>query len=440
MKKVLLGIFSLFLFVGIANAQKEDPGKALKKVRGLLASYNTNPEVNADKLDEAKDKIDYAMADATVGATFKALSAKGNVYNTLANRDVINHSQDNTYALKVPMAGVEAFTAYKMALEKAGKKYEKKEALQGLQATSNNIGNIGNILLGLKNYSTAYEVLVTRVEMQDILKNNGIDAEGLPFKNDAEFNDNAFVLGYCAMASQMNKEALTQFTRLIDAGYENAGIYAYTFNLMKEDDTEKALGILEKGRSMYPGDKEILFAEINYYIQTENYEVLKTKLEEAVAQSPDNPSVFSALGNVYMNLFQKEYAAGNMPLSKTYFNQSKDYYEKALALDPSLFEVQYSLGSLYYNKAVEITKLMNALPINEMKKYQSYDEQAKELFTQALPYFKKAESMNPNDMNTLIALKEIFARSNDFENSGEFKKRLEVIQSGGQNDTPFFKE
>jgi hypothetical protein len=60
------------------------------------------------------------------------------------------------------------------------------------------------------------------------------------------------------------------------------------------------------------------------------------------------------------------------------------------------------------------------------------------LFKTALPYFKIAEKLNPNDTNTLIALKEIFARDNDFEKSGEFKKRLETVQGGGKNESSYF--
>jgi hypothetical protein len=61
-------------------------------------------------------------------------------------------------------------------------------------------------------------------------------------------------------------------------------------------------------------------------------------------------------------------------------------------------------------------------------------------FDKALPYFKKAESINSNDQNTLIALKEIFAKKNDMKMSGEFKSRLETVQGGGKNAKSYFTE
>ncbi len=75
-----------------------------------------------------------------------------------------------------------------------------------------------------------------------------------------------------------------------------------------------------------------------------------------------------------------------------------------------------------------------------MKKYQAVQKDIMALFDEALPHFKKAESINPNDMNTLIALSEIFARKEDVENATELKKRLDVLKGGGKNESSFFKQ
>ena len=61
------------------------------------------------------------------------------------------------------------------------------------------------------------------------------------------------------------------------------------------------------------------------------------------------------------------------------------------------------------------------------------------LFDQALPYFKRSESIAPNDINTLIALVEIFARKEDEVISLAMKKRLDIVKAGGKNQTSYFK-
>ena len=73
-----------------------------------------------------------------------------------------------------------------------------------------------------------------------------------------------------------------------------------------------------------------------------------------------------------------------------------------------------------------------------MQKHSFKKQEVEELFSEALPYFKKVEKLDPNDRNTLIALKEIFARNNDFDTSNEFKMRLEKIEAGETIEKSYF--
>ena len=102
----------------------------------------------------------------------------------------------------------------------------------------------------------------------------------------------------------------------------------------------------------------------------------------------------------------------------------------------------YSIGALYYNKAAMETRVLMWLEDDfsseGLKKYEAKKTQIIEIFDQALPYFQKSESLAPNDINTLIALREIYARKDDIRLSNEFKNRLENVQNGGKNPTSYF--
>jgi tetratricopeptide (TPR) repeat protein len=167
-------------------------------------------------------------------------------------------------------------------------------------------------------------------------------------------------------------------------------------------------------------------------------------LKSAIEKEPTNVGLYVTLGNVYDNLYQREIAAKNETKSKEYFDLALNYYQQANKLDPKNVDATYAMGALYYNKAALLTQELNALPEDfsaaGTKKYNELKDKVMALFESALPYFKKAESLDPNDQNTLIALSEIFARQDDFTLVKEFKGRLEVVRGGGKNQSSYFKE
>ncbi len=430
MRLLFSTFLTLFLAIGISNAQVT-PQKAFKNAKKQFSKYWTNQE-KAELLTDAMNSIDAALEDSEMQANPKVWNMKGKIYNAIINKDAIALLTSKTYEVENPKAGLEAFSAYKMAIEKATKKYQKKEALKGLQETANNLANVGNYFIEKKDFATAYDLLQAIVDIRAIHKDAGMKTL---LDTEKDLNDHLFIVGYCAMKSGKKDEAKATFNKLMEANYDEPRIYSFAFDLADND--EDALKILEKGKEKYPANSEIMFSEINYYIKKGDFASLKSKLEKAIEKNPDNPSLYSALGNVFMNLFQDEYGKGNEAQAKTYFDDSKKYFEKALELKPDMFDVNYNIGSLYYNKAVEVTKKMNALPISETKKYDALKGEMEGLFNTALPYFKKAESLNANDQSTLIALKEIFARLNDFEKSNEFKKRFQAVKDGEKLESYF---
>ena len=165
-------------------------------------------------------------------------------------------------------------------------------------------------------------------------------------------------------------------------------------------------------------------------------------MKAAIEKEPDNKSLYLTLGNVYDNLFQKSSEAKDATKSEEYIQSALDYYGKAMEKDPEYMDATYSIGALYYNRAAAYTQEMNKLADDYSKpgiaKYNAMKEQVDKEFEKALPYFQQAERMDPNDLNTLIALKEIYARKNQLNVSNEFKARLEKVQAGQKNDSSYF--
>lgn len=438
MKKLLFSLLSLLLVVGTAIGQ-EDPAKALKKAARAMGSYNLDSANNGDKLDEAKEMIDIATADAGVASSTKAWQTKGEIYAAILKKDMNELIINPEYVPTRAKEGSMSLEAYQKALELSVKKYEKKDALEGMTDVAKNLNFVGNAQITAKDYASAYTTLKTVLDANSVIKEAGGEA---PIA-DADVNNQKYIVAFCAEIAEEKEVASMLFKELYEAEFDEPGVYSRYFNFLSaQGDKEGALKVLEAGRAKFPDDTEILFAEINYYIQKEEYDVLESKLKEAVAAEPENASIRSALGNVYMNLYEQEFTAnGETEKGKGYFDNALDYFNQAIEMDPKMGDAIYSVGSLYFNDAVAYIKKQSELGMSkpDQKLYEEYNVKIKDLFTKALPYFKKSEVINPNDTNTLLALSEIFARTNDFEMAKEFKTRLKVVNEGGKNEASYFK-
>ncbi len=447
MKKLFWSLLTLFFLAANATAQAPtDPEKALKTASRAYDSYNIDPQSNAAKLEEAKTNIDFAATqDLTKGLT-KTQTLRGNIYVALCDKDQANFTAANikkmSYKSQYPDAALEAYQSFKKGLASAQKKWEKGDAIKGLQETSNHLRNMGADKYGNKDLKTAYEAFSAVVDIQNVLKSNG-EKETLSADDKNKY---LFYAAICATSLGMKAEARPLLQKLYDEKYPDAAIYESLYKIKYDEDKVAALSILEEGRKKFPDESSLLFTEINHYLKDNKLDILTDKLKLAIAKEPNNVPLYLTLGNVYDNLYQTALAKPDEAKAKEYFDLALEYYNQAQTRDPKYVDAIYSIGALYYNKAAlrtkELQKLSDDYSSAGQKKYDALNEEVKALFNQALPYFKKAESLNANDRNTLIALKEIFAKTNDLEKSKEFKIRLEKVdnkEDKEKNTSSYFK-
>ncbi|HQU40485.1 MAG TPA: tetratricopeptide repeat protein, partial [Chitinophagales bacterium] len=107
-----------------------------------------------------------------------------------------------------------------------------------------------------------------------------------------------------------------------------------------------------------------------------------------------------------------------------YFSEAVGAYRKAIDINPGNFDNYLNLGALYYNTAIEINKKMINLPLDADKEYAELESRRNELYKEALPYFEKALEIDPENIPTMQALKEIYAKTNNFEKMKEIKAKL----------------
>lgn len=420
---VMFTLASTIMF-GQAEADLKTADKQLKK-------YYLDPAGNADALTSAYEAITTAFADGSLESNSSALLVKGKVLNELANTDFKAKVLDPTYVLKNPSAASEAAMAFMAAHKTAEKKGGQREAITGLVENENYLNNMGIFSYQDKDFGSAFKSFKSSLDISEFLTSNGSKSR---ITSDSMRNEQLFFTAVSAYQADMKEESKPYLMKLYDAGTNEVFVYDALFNIANEAGEADATKYLEAGRKVDPSDTSLLFSEINYYLKKGELNTLTDKLKEAIKQEPDNVTVYTTTGSVYDQLSTKAREDGDLTAATEYFDEAMNYYNQALVRDANNFDVNYSIGSLYYNKAAALVPTINELSADispaGLKKYDATKAEMDGLFNQALPFFQKAEGIDTNDLNTVIALKEIYARLNQLEKSGEYKKKYDMLSAG----------
>ena len=440
MRNFFLSALVALLAVSTAFAQSGED--RMKEASKAYDNYNTSRD--AVKLQEAVDAVMIAMEDPTVQADYKAYLEAGDIYAAAINQYVQDRTLANNEPIQ-PMVARAAATAadyYMKAYNMSDKKSGKKAALDGLQTLQGNISNEGIYAIQDKNYEDSYEAFNKSVQVHEFLTQN--DGESAFAEDETKLNDERYYAALSAVLNENYDAAEPLFLALYEGDYSDVGLYDGLYKVYSgKGDMDQASKYLEEGREKFPDETQLLFTEINYYLAQGKLDELTGKLEEAIAAEPENVSLYSTLGSVYDQLYQTK-RAEEPEAAAGYFDQAKANYEKGLEIEPDNASLIYSLGALYYNRAATMTndlvELGNDFSKEGQAKYEELEKEINTEFDTAFPYFQKAEKTDPNNLNTLNALKEIFARRDNYDASNEMKARIERVQAGETIEKSYFEE
>ena len=212
-----------------------------------------------------------------------------------------------------------------------------------------------------------------------------------------------------------------------------------------KNDEAKLNALMTEARAEYPKEKTLINRELNYYIKSKKTDVLVKRLEDAIKMDPSNSELYYTLALAYDGMANpKDKDNKDLPKPANYselFTKAEEAYNAALKVSDKP-DVNYSMGALYFNRAVVVNEEMNTITGTssaDIKKYDGLKAQRDEWFGKALPYLEKTVSMydpqaaslrgedKNSYMNALVAAKEIYAKKNNLEKATEFKKKLEEV-------------
>jgi tetratricopeptide (TPR) repeat protein len=181
-------------------------------------------------------------------------------------------------------------------------------------------------------------------------------------------------------------------TYLKNGGNMVEAYYVIAQAYVMAEQKEKALETVRIARTKHPSNTELPKLEIQYLLELNRINEAMEGLEKAVQVEPNNFILNYYLAYTY-------FVSGN-------YESAKASAQRALQIDPKSFDAQVLLAKCFFIDAEKIKKEMAALGISEAdrKKKFELDKIYVEKLKIALPYWEKAEQLNPSDSEVLDAL------------------------------------
>ena len=215
---------------------------------------------------------------------------------------------------------------------------------------------------------------------------------------------------YAALAAYQTKnyKAVPQYTAYADGnaefGKDALQLCADAYKVA--GDTDNWLATIKEGVQKYPEHIYFIVSMVDHFTGQNKLSEAEKVAEEFVAQKPNDPQALYIQGYIYT-------------LTKNYAGAQKSL-EKAIALDGQNANYYCWLGHSYFYKAQDIIKSCESLDINSPE-YQGKQNEIKDLYKKAMPYYEKAKDLSPEDKNLWQNLYTIYYALNmgdEFERIG----------------------
>jgi tetratricopeptide (TPR) repeat protein len=223
-----------------------------------------------------------------------------------------------------------------------------------------------------------------------------------------------YYAGLVARVASNNTKALEYFGKALELGYnQNGDLYAAQAEVLQAtEDTVTSIQVLTEGLAKYPTNQSIIIGLINTFLQQgDDPKKILPYIEQAQQNDPDNASLYYAEGVVYEQMED--------------FDNAILAYKRALEKDVDNFYSNYSLGALYFNKAVQIQNVAAMEP--DDKKYAEMSKDVDVYFDLSLPYLEHAYELQDSQVAVLESLKSLYFRLR--EKSPEMQQKYEYFNN-----------
>ena len=224
-----------------------------------------------------------------------------------------------------------------------------------------------------------------------------------------------FNTGLAAYNAREYDKAHKYFDRTIDLKYGETTPYLLKYQAyIEEGDMENAEMTLRKTFEAFPEDEQVLLTMIQFFIDNDKRQDALDYLNLALEDSPDNHNL--------------HYAKGVMLMQSDDYDKALESLMRSIEIEDEYFNSQYNAGVCYYNKGANMMEAANE--IMNPAEYDKAFKEATAVFAKAIPFMERALELQPDDMDTLTSLKELYYRLQMTDKYNEVVAKIDELEGG----------
>ncbi len=178
--------------------------------------------------------------------------------------------------------------------------------------------------------------------------------------------------------------------------------------------TQEAFELIQQAKKEDPNNIDLLVGEANYYLKKNDNKKFAEVMQKAFELDPKNPNFAYNIAIGYLNA--KEY------------DKAREFFNKTLELDPDNKNAIYGLALVELAPEEALVEEINQ-NLNNDRKYKELKLQQHQIYKNALPYLEKYYQLDPNDINIIRTLKNIYIELEMMDKYKEMKARLKELKA-----------
>jgi tetratricopeptide (TPR) repeat protein len=187
---------------------------------------------------------------------------------------------------------------------------------------------------------------------------------------------------------------------------------------ISKDENEKALAAMADARKENPDDILLLRSEADIYLKMKKMDKYQEVIAKVLEKDPNNPELLYNLGVSSDQQGNKE--------------KAKEYYMKAVELDPTYAAAYNNIAVLILSDERAIVDEMNSLGTSkaDYDKYDALKLKRQGVYKSAVPYLEKALAAKPDYLDVARSLYGIYEQLGETSKADAMKANIEKLEGG----------